>query len=293
MKRVFLALLTLWGLQAQSQNISPYIKVGETSEPIEVVSAKVASALKTGNFIVIGGYHPEAKPSLSVLVFTRQEIKNTVAKVKDRGALAAAFKVGFVRKNGKTIVSYTNPEYLLRAYLQANYDTYKSIFQKFSSDLKIALSSVGADFTPFGGAVSVKELKKYHYKIMMPDFTDPITLNEYKSFEEGLTIIETNLKNHKANTLQVYKIVYKSKKIAVFGVGLKSKEDGESFFLPKIGEDHIAAMPYEIILQGNKVTMLHGKYRIALFWPELTMGTFMRIMSTPGDIEDTLEAVCK
>ena len=30
-----------------------------------------------------------------------------------------------------------------------------------------------------------------------------------------------------------------------------------------------------------------------LHWPELTMGTFMKIMSTPGDIEDTLEELCK
>ena len=66
-----------------------------------------------------------------------------------------------------------------------------------------------------------------------------------------------------------------------------------AYFLPKIGEAHVAALPYEIILQGTKATMLHGKYRIALHWPELTMGTFMKIMSTPGDIEDTLEAICK
>ena len=52
-------------------------------------------------------------------------------------------------------------------------------------------------------------------------------------------------------------------------------------------------MPYEIILQGNKATMLHGRYRLALHWPELTMGTFMKIMSTPGDTEDTLEALCE
>jgi hypothetical protein len=39
--------------------------------------------------------------------------------------------------------------------------------------------------------------------------------------------------------------------------------------------------------------MLPGKYRLALHWPELTMGTFIKIMGTPGDIEDTLEAVCE
>jgi hypothetical protein len=70
-------------------------------------------------------------------------------------------------------------------------------------------------------------------------------------------------------------------------------EDGEKHFLPIIGEDHIAAMPYDIILQGNEVSMLHGKYRFALYWPELTMGTFMKIMSTPGDVEDFMQALSK
>ena len=293
MKNVLLAFIIFFGLQAQSQMISPYVKVGETTASIPVVSAQVATALKTQNFMIIGGYHPEGKTSLSVLVFTRTDLKNTVVKVADRGALAAAFKIGFVRKNGKTTVSYTNPEYILRAYLRGSYNTYKTVFDSFATDLKTALSSVGNEFIPFGGAVSASELKKYHYKIMMPYFTDPVTLHEFSSFEQGLQVIEANLSAKKGQTVQVYKIVYKTKKVAVFGVGLESKEDGESVFLPKIGEDHVAAMPYEIILQGNKATMLHGKYRIALFWPELSMGTFMRIMSTPGDIEDTLKAICK
>ncbi|MDX1314790.1 MAG: hypothetical protein R3356_04755, partial [Eudoraea sp.] len=135
-------------------------------------------------------------------------------------------------------------------------------------------------------------LKKYHYKIMMPYFTDPVTLAEYGSFEEGLSIIRKNLKAKKGNTLKVYELVYPKRNVAVFGIGLRSSEDGESHFLPKIGEEHAAALPYEIILQNNEATMLHGKYRIALHWPDLTMGTFMKIMSTPGDIKDTLEGIC-
>ncbi|MBT8394666.1 MAG: hypothetical protein KJN66_07420, partial [Bacteroidia bacterium] len=115
----------------------------------------------------------------------------------------------------------------------------------------------------------------------------------FTSFEEGLETITKNLEAKKGNTVKVYKLVYKNQKVAVFGVGLHDKEDGESHFLPKIGEDHVAALPYEIILQGKEATMLHGKYRIALHWPDLTMGTFMKIMSTPGDIEDALEALCE
>ncbi len=276
-----------------SQNLSPYIKVSETSKSIQEVTKDVIQTLKDNNFTVLGSYNPSNKSSLAVIAFTRDDLKNTVVKVADRGALAAVMKVGLVQKNGKVIISYTNPEYILRAYLPKNYNTYKSTFTAFSDDLKTALSSLGNDFSPFGGSVQADKLASYHYKIMMPYFTDPEELNEFSSFEEGVKTITKNLENKKGNTLMVYKLVYNNSKVAVFGVGLQSKEDGESYFLPKIGEDHVAALPYEIILQGNKATMLHGKYRIALHWPELTMGTFMKIMSTPGDIEDTLEALCK
>ncbi len=271
----------------------PYIKIGETNESIQQSFEKIINALKENSFQVLGSYHPANRSSLKVIAFTRNDLKNAVVKVTDRGALAAAFKVGLVQKEGKVTISYTNPDYILRAYLRDNYKSYKSTFEKFSADLKTTFSTIGNDFMPFGGTVEADKLKKYHYKIMMPYFTDPVTLNEFTSFEEGLKTIEDNLKAKKGNTVQVYKLVYQNKKIAVFGVGLKSKEDGESHFLPKIGADHAAALPYELILQGNKATTLPGKYRIALHWPELTMGTFMKIMSTPGDIEDTLEELCK
>lgn len=276
-----------------AQDLSPYIKVGESTKSIQQVSEEVKDALESNSFTILGTYHPEGKENLKVLVFTNTELKNTVIKVTDRGALAAAFKVGFVEKDGKVSISYTNPDYILRAYLGNNYNSFSNTFEKFSKDVKAALSAIGNEFKPFGGNVDADKLAKYHYKIMMPYFTDPVELNEYSSFEEGLKTIQNNLNLKKGNTVEVYKIVYPDKKVAVFGIGLNSKEDGESAFLPTIGENHIAAMPYEIILQDKEVTMLHGKYRLALHWPDLTMGTFMKIMSTPGDIEDTLEEVCK
>jgi len=276
-----------------AQELAPYVKVGERSESISDVTTKVVEALKINSFTILGSYTPGNNTHLKVIAFTNNALKNTVVKVTDRGALAAAFKIGLVERDGKVTVSYTNPEYILRAYLGDNYNTFSSTFKKFDADLKTALTSLGTSFQPFGGTVKADKLKKYHYKIMMPYFSDPVTLNEFNSFEEGLKIIENNLKTKKGKTQQVYKLIYTKEKIAVFGVGLQSTEDGESYFLPKIGEDHVAALPYEIILQGKTATMLHGKYRIALHWPELTMGTFMKIMSTPGDIEDTLEGLCK
>ncbi|WP_298285990.1 hypothetical protein [uncultured Lutibacter sp.] len=295
MKNLIFSSITiiLMTFTAFGQEVAPYIKVGESSESMQQVTEKVTQALQNNSFNIIGNYSPSNKAGLKVLVFTRTDLKNTVVKVSDRGALAAAFKIGLVQENGKITISYTNPDYILRAYLGDNYNTFSSTFKKFNSDLKSSLSSIGVEFKPFGGGIKADKLKKYHYKIMMPYFTDPITLNEFSSFEEGLKTIENNLKAKKGQTVEVYKIVYKNEKVAVFGIGLQNKEEGENHFLPIIGEGHIAAMPYEIILQNKTATMLHGKYRLALHWPELTMGTFMKIMSTPGDIEDAIEAVCK
>ena len=295
MKSLILSLIAIayFSFNAFGQEISPYIKIGESKESIQQVSDQVIAELKNNSFTILGVYSPSNKSSLKVIAFTRSDLSNTVIKVVDRGALAAIFKVGLIEKNGIVTVSYTNPEYIFRAYLMDNYNTFKSTFQKFDSDLKSTFANIGNEFESFGGVVEADNLKNYHYKIMMPYFTDPVELAEYSSFEEGLKTIENNLKNKKGNTVQVYRLVFKSQKIAVFGVGLKDKEEGESHFLPIIGEDHVAALPYEIILQGKEATMLHGKYRIALHWPDLTMGTFMKIMSTPGDIEDTFEELCQ
>ena len=294
MRNFIIVLFTLMSVSySTAQKIAPYIKVGESSESMQAVSLKVATALSDNSFTILGSYNPSGKSSQKVIAFTRNDIKRSVVKVKDRGALAAVFKVGLQKKGAKVIISYTNPEYYLRAYLLGSYSSYSSTFERFSADLKTTLSSLGNEFTSFGGGLSASDLKSYHYKVMMPYFTDPVELKEFASFEEGLKTIQDNLIMGKGDTKQVYRLLYKANKVAVFGVALKNKSDGESYFLPKIGASNLAALPYEIILQDNKATMLHGKYRLALSWPELSMSTFMKIMSTPGDIEDTLKGLCE
>ncbi len=276
-----------------SQNLSPYITVGVSNDNIQNTAKQVKSALNDKGFDVIGTYNPENKSELMVIVFSRKDLQTTVLQVKDRGALAAALKVGLKANSEGTTISYLNPPYLFNAYLRDDFSKHKSALQKITIDVELALSTLGSDIKPFGGSLSESELQNYQYKMMMPYFTDPVTLKKFSSFEEGVKIIEKNLAAKKENTELVYKLKFNSNNVAVYGVALLDKEEGENFFLPIIGEDQIAAMPYEIILQGNTATMLNGRYRLALHWPELTMGTFMKIRSTPGDIEDALEEICE
>ncbi|MEN8124692.1 MAG: hypothetical protein ABFR32_06125 [Bacteroidota bacterium] len=276
-----------------SQNLSPYIKVGVSNDNIENTAEKVKSTLQGKGFDIIGTYNPENKSNFLVIVFSRKDLQTTVLKVKDRGALAAALKVGLKANGNSTTISYLNPPYLFNAYLRDDYSKHKSALQTVTNDVKTALSTLGSENKSFGGSLSESKLRKYQYKMMMPYFSDPITLKKFSSFEVGVKAIEKNLAAKKGSTKLVYKLKFASKNVAVYGVGLLDKEDGEGYFLPIIGEDHIAAMPYEIILQGNTATMLNGRYRLAVSWPELSMGTFMKIVNTPGYIEDTFEELCE
>jgi hypothetical protein len=274
-----------------AQKVAPYIKVGTSTSSVKELTASIKESLASNNFIYLGQYSPEGKSNLKVITFTSKPLMNTTLKVKDRGALAAVLKIALVKKGSSVTISYLNPDYLFNAYLRSSYDKYATTLKKVATDLKSTLSTYGSDFTGFGGGLSKSDLRKYHYKIMMPYFTDPIKLKTFSSFEEGVKIIKQNLANKKGDTKKVYELVFKNSQVAVFGVALTNKSDGEAYFLPVIGEENIAAMPYQIIIQGNKATMLHGKYGLAVLWPELSMGTFMKIMSTPGYIEDTLEGL--
>ncbi len=278
---------------AKAQDLSPYIKVGDATTNMDQTATKVKSVLTGKGFDIIGEYNVENNKNLKVIVYSRKDLQTTVLKVKDRGALAAALKVGLKASGSKTTISYLNPEYLFNAYLGDNYSKHQSALQKVTKDVKSALSALGNDNKGFGGSLSAKDLRKYHYKMMMPYFSDPVELEEFSSFEEGVSTIEKNLAAKKGNTKLVYQLKFSSDKVAVYGVGLLDPTKGEGFFLPIIDNSHLAAMPYEIILQGKTATILHGRYRLAVHWPELTMGTFMKIMSTPGEIEDALKALCK
>lgn len=289
-----LAISLVISLTVTAQQVySPYYKVAEYDKSIDEVSKIVTNAITEGGFEVVGEYNPANNVDLKVICFTNDELKNLSLQFKDRGALASVLKAGMVKKDGKVTLSIVNPEYMFVAYWGNQMEKRQESTVSAMSESATKVFSQLGKLTPFGGRIEKDDLVDYRYKIMMPYFDDPDKLREFDSFESGLSFIQRNLNAGKGNTVKVYEQIFPDEKVAVFGVGLHNAESGEAHFLPIIGEDHIANMPYEIILQDNKATMLAGKYRIALFWPDLTMGTFMKIMSTPGDIEDTMEGLCE
>ena len=290
----FLLLLIVLGLSFQAfaqDELSPYLKVGTWDKGMEAGVTKIKSALESASFTVLGDYAPEGNSKLHIVAFTRDDLQKICLTKEDRGALASILKIGLVEKEGSTTISMLNPMYLFYAYLGDDIEGHEKNLHKIAGDVKTAMGELGNKFLPYGGNEETGDLKEYHFMAFMPRFEDPVELNEFDTFDEGLDVIRKNLSARKGNTVKVYELIIPENEIAIFGVGLLDEEDGEAHFLPIIGEDNIAAMPYEIILQGDEATMLHGKYRFAVHWPLLTMGEFMKIMSTPGDVEETLEVL--
>ncbi len=292
MKKITLILaliLTSFGLFA----IAPYYLVADVEGDLSTIESKIETALDARGFTVIGKYNPASNSSKRVIVYSNQNLQNICSKVEERGMLAAALKIGIWEHKGKVRVTMLNPEYLFYVYLRepADNGAMKESLQKINDSAIEAMKTIGTTMKPFGGDLEKKKLKAYKYMMGMPKFDAPVELNEFNSFASGVATIQGNLSKKKSSSVKVFEIIDEEKEIAVFGIGLLDKEKGEGHFLPIIGEKHIAGMPYEIIVQGNQATMLHGRFRFASHWPELTMRTFTKIMSSPGDVEDFMRVL--
>lgn len=287
---IVIALLLSIGLASWAQEeLSPFLGVQIPGE-MSSLSQQMQDKISGDGFHIIGQYQVADRDDLLVLCFTRDDLKKVCEDFEDRGALASVLKVALRKVNDSVELSLLHPNYMFYAYFGDDYKIQATALKKIDQDAKNLLKEFGK-VKPFGGGLTADDLEKYHYKVMMPYFDDPVELEEYTSFEEGLKFIRNKFANSGSDIKLVYEIVDEKRQTAVFGIGFLNAEMGEPSFLPIIGERHIAAMPYDIILQGSTVTMLHGKYRFALYWPELTMGTFMKIMSTPGDVEDAMENI--
>jgi hypothetical protein len=290
-KILIITSLLVWSCgQLLAQPLSPYFKVAEMETSLQEAAEQVENTVTNAGYEVIGSYHPAQNENFYVVCFTNKELKDLSLEFPDRGALAATMKAGFVSENGKVTLTLLNPEYMFLAYWGEQLNGQEKKLKEASEKVKNVFKQFGT-LQNYGGEEDADDLPHYHYMMMMPYFDEPEELATFDSFEEGLKIIRDNLNSGKGKTQKVYELVFPEKEIAVFGVGLWDEETGEAHFLPIVGEGHIANLPYEIILQGKDATMLAGKYRIALFWPELSMGTFMKIKSTPGDIEDIMEGL--
>jgi hypothetical protein len=284
--RKFLAILLLIGFTPMAWALSPYF-YGDKTTPGDVaaVQAQVEAKLTKAGFKVVGQYAPAGLAGYGVVVVTDDGLLNVVRKLGGANIVGAPIRIG-VKSDGT--VSYMNLEYWLRAYFRKHYSTADRTVRATQSRLTKAL---GAG-KPFGGTVDKQDLAGYQYMFGMEGFdSDKNVVMEHLSFDDAVKTIQDNLERGVGKTSKVYEIIMPDKKLAVFGIALNDPKEGEGWWVKTVGPESIAALPYEIYVVNNKAGHLFARFRIALGWPNVGMGSFMRIVEAPGVIRDTLTMV--
>ena len=287
--------LVLAGNMLLGQELKPYTMGAQSSEALDVVREKTSQALVAAGFTILGDYQPALDETRWVYVINSNEMTGAVQEFGGLTGFAAALRVGLTVEDGMVNISYTNPIYLGYAYFQKNFSDVEDKFLTVQKKLKQAMTDLDTVMDqPFGSeeGLTPKDLRKYHYMFGMEYFEDVVELTEFSSYGVGKSIIESKIAKG-GDTKLVYAYEVPDQDLKLYGVAL-SGEAGEAHFLPIIdigSPKHTAFLPYEILLMGNTAVMMHGRYRIALAFPDLTMTTFSKIMSTPGNIEDLMRSV--
>jgi hypothetical protein len=265
---------------AAEELLKPYVLASTDSATIEKKAVEVKTALAKSGFQVVGEYVPYK--GAYVIVVTNEELRSAAAK-SDFGAYGAVVRISLTETSKGLEVAYTNPVYYAQAYRM----------KESLADVAAALEKAIGKTSEFGSKDGLKasKLRKYHYMIMMPYFTDQVELASYSSYEDALKAVEAGLAAHKGGCSKVYRVDLPGKQESVFGVAITEGDGADQVIMPVIDiadPKHTAHLPYEMVVSAGKVYMLHGKFRIALDFPDLSMGTFMKISGAPSAIEKKL-----
>ncbi len=294
---IIIILAVIFSVNLKAENLKPYVLGATSTKTLAEVKILVESNLKIAGLKIIGEYAPAKDANRWLIVFSSNDL---ISAVKTKGGLtgfAASLRVAITIENSVANISYTNPFYWGNAYFGDDFTKVESFYKKINNQLIAAMKNSGQyQGTYFGSenGVELDDLREYQYMFGMPEFDDVVELAEFDSYQAAKAKVESNLRSGIAGLKLVYSIEIPGTELKLYGIALTGIT-GESAFMPIIdlnSPKHTAFLPYEILIKGDEVIMLHGRYRIALAFPDLTMTTFSKIMSTPGEIEDSMKKAC-
>lgn len=233
---------------------------------VDIETAK--SKLEAAGFEIVATYASVKKGT--TVIFTNNELKAQAAKPKR--AQAAILRL-FIDDKEKTI-SFNNPVYFGKAYMQADYN--HAVFNAQLEKINTAFPGLVASADEW----DFDDLANYHFMMSMPYFEDTDLLGE--GTNEELLAKANNYKNGK---LKIFEMKL-SDNSYLLGYKLGKRT---SKFTKKIGRSNAGLLPWTIVIEDGKAMALSAKYHIALSYPLLKMSGFMGIMTVPGAVTKDLQ----
>ncbi|MGC8854978.1 MAG: hypothetical protein ACP5OY_08730 [Halothiobacillaceae bacterium] len=269
--------------------LKPFLAAPDQQGDLRAVGDQLKKKLKESGFVVVGDYVPYDK--VRVLAVTSDALKKTAAKT-DRGAYGAVMRVSLADAGGMVQVTCTNPAYLAAAYHLSD------ALDKTSESLDKAIGCK----EPFGAnGMSAKDLANYNYAVGMEYFEDVYDLGKFGGFEEAVKTIEANLADKKGGVEKVYRVDIPGRQQVLFGVAMRTEAAGgdkyadDAFQMGMVDVEprkRAAYLPYEILVSGHKAEALHMRYRMALYFPDLSMmgsgPSFFKLKSSPDAVLQAL-----
>lgn len=282
----WLAALLLLAAGARADAVlRPFFAGADLAPPLETAQDAVLAALAAEGFELLGVARPV--DGARVLVLGHPELLAAAGASAD-GAYAAVQRVSLVERGDVVQTAAFDPLWLAASCrLEADL-----------SGLRARLvRALGGD-GPFGceDGLGADKLRKYHYMMSMPYYDDRLELAEHADHAAALAAVERGLASGAGGVREVARIDLPGREATLFCVQLTAGPGADREVLGTVdaGErSQVAHLPYELLVTGGRVEALHAKFRIANSFPDLSMGTFMKIVKAPGGIEDALEAVAR
>lgn len=249
------------------------------------VVIKVKKQLKSAGFKIVGVYEPYEKAN--IIIVTNNTLIKTAAKTQ-YGGFGAGIRISITQAKDGVQIAHNNPTYMAIAYNMKSYLT--STRQKLANTLGYVKD--------FGGkGVDSKELSEYHYGFGLERFNGFMDLAQHKSHKAALEFVEKGFKRNFKNMEKVYRIDIPGKKQSIFGISLKNGIDDQKFLNDGFVMDIIdnkefrrsAHLPYELMVVGKQVIIMHPHFRIAVNFPDLRMfgkNSFGKLMDLPYVYEE-------
>lgn len=225
--------------------------------------------LKDAGFEIVTSY--ESVKEGTTIVFTNESLKKEAAK-PTRGH-AAVLRL-FIDDKEKTI-SFTNPVYFGKAFMQADYN------HAVYADALASITKAFPNLAPSADKMKYDDLEGYHFMVGMPYYQD-VDVNGEGAATDALV---AKAEGYKDGKFLVFKLKLSDTSYLV-GYDLSSRTKK---FVEKIGRANAAILPYTVAIENNKASSMDAKFYIALSYPLLTMTEFTTIATVPGAISKELE----
>jgi len=291
---VGMGLLPFAGAVQAAEKFMPFVLASKGAADFDAKVSETRSKLTAEGFRVVGEFTPYEGTHVDkahVIIVTNDELIKA-AGMSELGGFAAPWRVAVTKVGDEVQVSYPNPIYIAKAY------RLKTDLEGVNDALRRSLGA--AEMYGSKNGMSARKLRKYHYTFGMEYFDDVYQLAEYGSHKAAVAAIEKNLAAGVAGVTKVYRLDL-PKGGTVFGVARKAGEGGDenmddAWIMGNVDFEELkttAILPYEMLVDGNKVVAMHMRFRMALHRPDLKMmgdNSFMKIMPSPKAIETALKA---